>query len=487
MRLFYFSTRSRTGDYKVTDNPKTTLEWRLNYASRGWLTFPAPRGEKKSHKSAEHSNGRRWGATTDPDEIRRDCARWPNANTGIATGSESRIWVLEVDTPKGHGVDGIASLLALEDKHGRLPKTLMAESPSGSLHYYFNWPGDREIRNTTSAIAPGIDVRGAGGMVIAPPSVRNDGEYKWIGNEPVADAPQWLIEMAIAASGASSSERAPGDEPEANLETVEEALRVIPNNDLGWEDYNRIGMATYRATGGRGFAAFDKWAQKSRKYDAANTIDRWHQYSRSPPDRIGAATIFYLAEEAQPDWRDAHYARVMAEAEARGIDDGTLLMAELEAAAAKNEQVKIETPPANGGGIPFMITIAMRQKLRERGLTDDQIFNLNATRGARNPSRHGGRAKQDRAAKEGRNAAAREVARGDPSDRHLQLGQRVRARAGVGRAKSRPGREGHAVLRRGGRGQEPHSTAPVRRPRSRARLARRHTAPGTGDIHRRRR
>ena len=104
--------------------------------------------------------------------IARDFRRWPKANIGIPTGPENGFWVLEADTPKGHAVDGIASLRRLERQHGRLPKTLMAVSPSGSLHYYFKWPKRRVIGNTASKVAPGIDVRGEGGMVLAPPSVK---------------------------------------------------------------------------------------------------------------------------------------------------------------------------------------------------------------------------------------------------------------------------------------------------------------------------
>ena len=82
--------------------------------------FPAPPGEKKSHKAAEHSNGVRWGATGDAEQIRADFAQWPEANVGIACGAESGIFVVECDTPRRADVDGIASLRALEAEHGAL-------------------------------------------------------------------------------------------------------------------------------------------------------------------------------------------------------------------------------------------------------------------------------------------------------------------------------------------------------------------------------
>ena len=58
----------------------TTLTAALGYAARGWFVFPAPPGEKKSYKSAEHSDGRKWGKTKDVKEIERDCKRWHSSN-----------------------------------------------------------------------------------------------------------------------------------------------------------------------------------------------------------------------------------------------------------------------------------------------------------------------------------------------------------------------------------------------------------------------
>jgi hypothetical protein len=169
----------------------------LAYAGRGLAVFPACAAVKKSHKCAEHSNGARWGASSDSAEIRRDFTRWPNARIGIPTGAGNRIVVIEADTVAGHGVDGAASLAQLEADHGALPDTLTACSPSGSLHRYFRHPGAVvKIRTTASELGRGIDVRGDGGMVIAPPSINLDGRaYRWINKLPIAVMPAWLVEL----------------------------------------------------------------------------------------------------------------------------------------------------------------------------------------------------------------------------------------------------------------------------------------------------
>src|SRR5262249_41748164 len=148
----------------------TVLALELSDA-RGWTVFPTPVDEKKSYKSEKYSSsGKRWGATNHPDEIRADFKRWPNARIGISTGVDNKIFVVEADTMEGHGVDGLAALAALQAEYGKLPETLQAESPSGSRHFYFNYPKGADIKNSNSKLAIGIDVKGEGGMVIAPPS-----------------------------------------------------------------------------------------------------------------------------------------------------------------------------------------------------------------------------------------------------------------------------------------------------------------------------
>jgi Bifunctional DNA primase/polymerase, N-terminal len=169
-----------------------------DYVSRGWSVFPVPPGTKKSYKSAERSGGRAWGMTRDPDEICRDFTRWPDAGIGIPTGAVNGLVVVETDTVVGgHATDGEPSLRELEAKYGALPETLQAISPSGSIHRYFKHPaGGIKIKCSSSEIGPGIDVKGDGGMVLAPPTVRSGvGEYRGLNNNPIAPMPDWLIEL----------------------------------------------------------------------------------------------------------------------------------------------------------------------------------------------------------------------------------------------------------------------------------------------------
>ena len=290
------------------DTFSSMVEAALAYAKRGWHVFPVPPGKKKSYKSADYSGGRQWGATTDAKEIKQDFARWPQANIGIVTGPKSGIFVVECDTKQGHSVDGIASLRALERKRGQLPKTLMAESPSGSQHYFFNYPTDATITNSTSKIANGVDVRGAGGMVVAAPSRKPGvGQYRWVNTNKITDAPEWLIKLC--------SDRDDGGKHKPNeqlladdLEELAAAVDTIPNNILSYDDWKKFGLALYGATGGDdyGFELFDSFSRRwhGGKYNEANTHRAWKQIAKVPPDRIGAGTIYHLANQANPNWHD---------------------------------------------------------------------------------------------------------------------------------------------------------------------------------------
>jgi hypothetical protein len=136
--------------------------------------------------------------TRDPDEICRDFTRWPDAGIGIPTGAVNGFVVVETDTVAGgHATDGEPSLRELEAKYGALPETLQVISPSGSIHRYFKHPaGGIKIKCSSSEIGLGIDVKGDGGMVLAPPTVRSGvGEYRWLNNNPIAPMPDWLIEL----------------------------------------------------------------------------------------------------------------------------------------------------------------------------------------------------------------------------------------------------------------------------------------------------
>lgn len=95
-------------------------------------------------------------------------------------------------------------------------------------------------------------------------------------------------------------------DPQARIEMVASALAAIPNDDVDWHGWNRLGMAAWRASGGstEGFLAWSDWSAKAAsKHDEGACSARWTHYSVSPPTKLGAGTIFYMA--AQHGWARA--------------------------------------------------------------------------------------------------------------------------------------------------------------------------------------
>jgi len=128
-------------------------------------------------------------ASTSGADIEAWWEDYPDANVGIATGIESGIWVLDIDP----GKDGIATLRDLVDERGPLPTTRIIKTGSGGLHYYFTWP-EFTVYNSSEWLGPGIDVRGKGGQVVAPPSISAKGSYELIADRHPTPAPDWLLE-----------------------------------------------------------------------------------------------------------------------------------------------------------------------------------------------------------------------------------------------------------------------------------------------------
>jgi hypothetical protein len=110
----------------MTDKIKTILM----IVDRVGAVFPLVEGGKKpAVAKGVHA------ASKNPALIKKHFREHPEHNCAIATGKVSGIVVLDVDGPEGR-----ASLKALTESHGQLPKTVIVETPNGR-HYYFQAPG----------------------------------------------------------------------------------------------------------------------------------------------------------------------------------------------------------------------------------------------------------------------------------------------------------------------------------------------------------
>ena len=172
------------------------------YARRGWPVFPCHTatgsagcscgvvdcGSPGKHPRVQ---GGLHASSTDAAVIRGWWARWPRANVAVRTGAASALVVVDVDPAHG----GDASMRQLEATYGTLPPTRTISTPSGGRHLYFRHPGDIVRNDAGRVLGRGIDLRGDGGYVVAPPSRAAGGQYAVLalGGE-IADLPEWMLQ-----------------------------------------------------------------------------------------------------------------------------------------------------------------------------------------------------------------------------------------------------------------------------------------------------
>jgi putative DNA primase/helicase len=283
-----------TNDTKTKTTKTTLLDEALAYVQVGIPVFPC----KRADKSPLVKGGFK-AATTDEEQIREWWRKWPNAMIGMPTGAPSGIDVLDIDFEEAEYVNGYHFLPGWREL-----TPVKVRTPRDGSHLWFKSEG--KVRCSTSVIAPGLDTRGDGGYIIVPPSVNEDGKpYRWLSlpdDFDFADLPPFPAELLKKLGPKQEGES--GVQPTTTPERIAAAMAVIPNADVGWDEWKRFGLAIWRATGGsdEGFAIWDEWSKKSRKYDADTTHAAWEAITRSPPTRIGAGTIFYYARQANPDF-----------------------------------------------------------------------------------------------------------------------------------------------------------------------------------------
>lgn len=184
---------------EVVPKTPTMLDAALELAAQGYRVFPChtPKVTKAgTHCSCARVDCENVGkhprtlkgcldASADEQQIRSWWGKWPEANVAIATGGQ--LVVLDVDPDKGGTSNG-----------RDLPDTIRSVTGSGGEHWYLKSDGER-VPNSVELVGPGLDIRGEGGYVLAPPSLHKSGRrYEWDsgGGEALEPAPKWLLTSA---------------------------------------------------------------------------------------------------------------------------------------------------------------------------------------------------------------------------------------------------------------------------------------------------
>lgn len=147
------------------------------------------------HQPGKHPRGvKNWReqSTAAVATIRQWWGKWPEANIGIDTG-KSGLLVLDLDEYK----DAYAGDLLLSERDEQAPTVLTG---GGGQHLWYRLPPDKQWGNSTGTLPAGIDIRGAGGFVVAPGSLHASGRtYEWELDYSLDDLPPADVPAALAA------------------------------------------------------------------------------------------------------------------------------------------------------------------------------------------------------------------------------------------------------------------------------------------------
>jgi hypothetical protein len=173
-------------------------DWALRYAETGISVFPCAADKKVPLIKW------RAGSTIDARSIATWWHRWPGALVGIDL-HKCGLLVLDADRHAG-GADGVAALATLLRKHQTSTSTIpITHTPGDGFHLYFRQPAE-PLGNREGNLPEGINVRGSGGLTIAPHCIRPDGKhYRSLAGHPdlitafktgtIPVLPHWLVEI----------------------------------------------------------------------------------------------------------------------------------------------------------------------------------------------------------------------------------------------------------------------------------------------------
>lgn len=295
-------------------------EYALYYARLGLSVFPIkPRG-----KAPLTEHGCR-DASKDPQQIEKWWLRWSSANIGIATGDASNgLVVIDLDVDREKGIDGRATLREWEKQHGRIPdKTWLAITGRGGYHYFYH--DKTGIKNRTG-LYEGVDIRGEGGYIVAPPSIHPNGrQYEWE-QDPMlyalADADKTVLEFITPTpreqekQGLKLPEQIPeGERTDTLMRLVcsqqakglsDEAIKaaVRAENDL-----KCIPPLTDKELEDTVFPALKRYEKGTASYQNKD-FSRRSNWNTSPPKiKTGPVKLVSIdqVEEKEPEWLITDY------------------------------------------------------------------------------------------------------------------------------------------------------------------------------------
>jgi hypothetical protein len=232
----------------------------LRYQQMGCAVLPLERGGKKPHRMLPFGGAGHDGVHWADRDARLVPWAWrdrdPAANVGVATGQVSHLLVIDLDVKGKHnGIEGFREFLdsyrlKLSDYQERPPVVV---TPSGGQHIWLRTPSGLAVPERPG-ILPGVDVKGDGGLVVAPPSrlaqvgLQSPGSpapepvlvpYLWDTGCPcsVPEAPEWVFEWLAWSPPAPPGQPASGAAGAGGMDFAHYAAHGVPYGERNVQLY----------------------------------------------------------------------------------------------------------------------------------------------------------------------------------------------------------------------------------------------------------
>lgn len=240
-------------------------------------------------------------ATDNVDVVIEWFNQFPDANVGVATGSASGIFAVDID-PRHSGEESFDELIA---GNGELDTAVEQLTGGGGRHLIFQHPGRHTPCRTN--VLPGIDIRGDGGYIVVEPSIHLSGHaYRWeLSNHPsendVSNAPEWLLDLISDGSGqASTSEPSLFKfDPSGSREVAIAKAALAGLNTARVDDYEhwvKVGMILKSVDPGPAMLdVWDRWSAQSDKYKSGECARKWQTFN--PNGEVGLPTLMRMVRQ----------------------------------------------------------------------------------------------------------------------------------------------------------------------------------------------
>ena len=280
-------------------------------------------------------------------------ADWPEAGIGIAAG---RVIGIDIDVVQPESlaleIEALAKRMLGDTpavRIGRAPKRLLVYRAAQPFKG-FKFPPIEVLGQGQQFLAYGVHpdtgnpyywpVQALADMTIDELPAITEAQAREFAKEayqliPAAQRPRTL---AVGLMSPESSVNLP--EQRGTFDAVRDALAFIPNAELDYDSWVRIGMALKGALGDAGGALFEAWSASSVKNDAKTTARSWRSFK---PQRIGAGTLYKLALDA--GWTPAPDLQLNGEIVMNGHHPARELLNALESADPISLQPETPTPP----------------------------------------------------------------------------------------------------------------------------------------------